>query len=68
MPSERDEVTIGVAERVWRSRIDKRSTDRRTCFVPGEKQEKESKGGGHGRGRGTWEEGLKSRLMCLKTV
>lgn len=46
MPSERDEVTIGVAERVWRSRIDKRSTDRRTCFVPGEKPEKESKGEG----------------------
>jgi len=56
VPSKRDEVTMGAAVRAWRSRSDKRSTDRRTCFVPGEKPEKESKGEGmeeaeaHGKG------------------
>jgi hypothetical protein len=57
----------GGAVRVCRSRKERWSTDRRTCFVPGEKPEKESNGRGQEEGGiDVW--GFMSILMCLKTV
>jgi len=38
----------GGAVRVWQSRRERFQTDKRICFVPGERQEMESTGEGQG--------------------